>query len=217
MEFPIEWSTEGLKTDSLIFNKKFKVYRGRAFGDGKNVSEERCYGVLSYEITRYITADVAAVGALVGMDGDINQIIAPLLSLEWARVAAQLLESGLSAPAGIFSYEEIEREMRGRGYDGVTLCPFYMPDTIGFYVMKNVGGYTTAEMEDFAAFKGAIESYLVAQGFIWLPQQTTWKSPDGALWNEKEQEWDLSGDSSAAKHIPRGDAGAPENRPSRSS
>lgn len=192
------WESEGIQTDVIIFRNKFKVFRGRSGEAAKTVSDERCYGVLSYEITRLITDGdrIAAESKsnVVGLDGVINQVIAPVLSLRWARIAAEMLKTGAVA-ADYMSYEKTEDEMRARGYTGRTLCPFYMPDTIGFHILTGFAGYAIAQVEQFAAVQGKIESCLTARGYAWLADKTTWRAPDGSIWDEKAQDW------SAADHL----------------
>jgi hypothetical protein len=187
------WTTEGIKTDTLVFSKKFKIYRGKCSEDVSCVKNQKCYGVLFYERNRggneYFSLTENEYLSLVdGIEGKISDIIAPLLSLEWARVVVDMMEEGLF-PASFSSWQDIEKEIRRRGYDGITLCPFYMPDTVGFYVMEKGTHYTTAQIEEFAATEGWIESFLTYKGYKWIPEKTTWRNPQGSLWDEENQNW----------------------------
>ena len=179
------WITEGEKIDALVFSKKFKVHRGKVSEDVSSVKNEKCFGVLCYETG---LASEEYFGLVGGVDSMISDIIAPLLSLKWARIVVDMMEEGLF-PATYHSWEAIEKELRRRGYDGTTLCPFYMPDVVGFYVLKGISDYTTAQIEDFAATEGAIENYLTGKGYKWLPDKTTWQNSQGNLWDRKNQIW----------------------------
>ena len=179
------WTTEGEKIDALVFSKKFKIHRGKVSEDVSSVKNEKCFGVLCYEKG---LAGNKYSGLVGGTDSTISDIIAPLLSLEWARIVVNMMEEGLF-PVSSHSWEAIEKELRRRKYDGITLCPYYMPDVVGFYVLKNISNYTTAQIEDSAATEGAIENYLIGKGYKWLPDTTTWQNPQGNLWDRRNQTW----------------------------
>ena len=197
MYLPIIWESEGTETDKLVFQKRFKIYRGHAQPDTRRVTEEACYGILYYEPTSHLPmlADETArrdfQRVFAGIVGIINEIVAPVLTLYWAQEIVEMMEQGLFR-ASYLSCISIEDELRRRGYDGDTICPFHTADTIGFQIMAKISSLTIPEIEELAAVEGRIETYLKNRGFVWLKEFNTWQNASGNLWNRREEAWNVA-------------------------
>lgn len=163
--------------------RRFKIQRGKNSDAIKHVSEEKCYGVICYET--------------LGDQYWVTEIILPILPHAWALAAAQIFEQTMTDPVyyaaqALAGWQTVEDKMRERGYSGASISLYHLPDAVGFNILEQSSQFATAQLENAAP--GLIEKILTEKGYVWLPEERTWASPDGKVWQSRHRYWALAQD-----------------------